>query len=150
MKKFEFQLEKLLSYKGQVLNGELMTLGVLNNQLSEAQHRLFTLQTDQEQCRAEFERKVQERCTTAATCRMYSHYTEYLRNQIKTAQITIESITTQVNKQIDVVKKVKLETRSLETIRTSRYDEYKKEDLKDTERQLEEFVSTEKIMRKSV
>lgn len=150
MKKFEFQLDKLLSYKGQVLDSELMTLGVLNNQLSEAQSRLFKLQTEQEQCRAEFERKVQEQSTTAATCRMYSHYTEYLRNQIKTAQITVENITVQVNRQIELVKKAKLETKSLETIKTSRYDEYKKEDLKAAERQLEEFVSTKKIMRQSV
>lgn len=150
MKKFEFTLEKLLSYKGQVLDSELMTLGVLNSQLSEAQRRLFMLLTEQEQCRAEFELKVREQTTTAATCQMYSDYTEHLRSQIKTAQITVESITAQVNRQIEVVKKLKLETKSLETIRTSRYDEYKKEDLKAAERQLEEFVSTEKIMRKTV
>lgn len=150
MKKFEFNLDKLLSYKGQLLDSELMTLGVLNNQLSEAQRRLFALLTEQEKCRAEFERKVQEQSTTAAICRTYSHYTEHLRNQIKAAQITVENITAQVNRQIEAVKKIKLETKSLETIKTSRYDEYKKEDRKAAELQLEEFVSTEKILRKSV
>jgi flagellar export protein FliJ len=150
MKKFEFQLDKLLSYKGQMLDSEMMTLAVLNNQLSEAQRRLLAFQTEQENCRTEFERMVRERATTAANCRMYSHYTEHLRNQIKSAQATVESVTAQVNRQIEQVKKLKLETKSLETIKTSRYDEYKKEDLKATERQLEEFVSTEKIMRKSV
>jgi flagellar biosynthesis chaperone FliJ len=49
-----------------------------------------------------------------------------------------------------LIKKLKLETKSLETLKTSRYDEYKKEDQKAEEHQLEEFVSTAKIMRRSV
>jgi len=150
MKKFEFKLEKLLSYKSQLLENELMTLGMLNNQLSEAQRRLFALRSEQDQCRAEFERKVKEQAVTPAVCRTYSHYTEHLRNQIKAAQFTVENITAQVNRQIEVVKKLKLETKSLEMLKSSRYDEYQKQDRKAAELQLEEFVSTEKIMRKSV
>lgn len=149
MKKFEFQLERLLSYKGQMLDSELMTLAVLNNQLSEAQHRLLALQMEQEQCRAEFEEKMLEQ-TTPATCRMYIYYTEHLKEQILNMQKTIDGITAQIDKQIETIKKLKLETKSLETLKTSRYDEYKKEDLKAAELQMDEFVSTSKIMRKTV
>jgi len=149
MKKFEFQLEKLLSYKGQMLDSELMTLAVLNNQLSDAQHKLFALQESQEQCRAEFENKMLEK-TTPATCRMYIFYTEHLKEQILNMERTIESISAQIDKQIELIKKLKLETKSLETLKTSRYDEYKKEDLKAAELQLEEFVSTAKILKRSV
>lgn len=149
MKKFEFQLERLLSYKGQMLDSELMTLAVLNNQLSEAQHRLLALQMEQEQCRTEFEEKMLEQ-TTPATCRMYIYYTEHLKEQILNMQRTIDGITTQIDKQVETIKKLKLETKSLETLKTSRYDEYKKEDLKAAELQMDEFVSTSKIMRKTV
>lgn len=149
MKKFEFELEKLLSYKGQVLDSELMALAVLNNQLSEAQHKMFSLQAELEQCKVEFELKMKEK-TTPATCRMYIYYTEHLKGQILNTQKTIDSITAQRDKQIELIKKLKLETKSLETLKISRYDEYKKEDLKAAELQLEEFVSTSKIMRKSV
>jgi flagellar export protein FliJ len=149
MKKFEFQLEKLLSYKGQMLDSELMTLAVLNNQLSEAQHKLIALQTEQMQCKTEFEIKMLGKITPA-TCQTYISYTEHLKEQVLHTEITIESITAQVDRQIEVIKKLKLETKSLETIKTSRYDEYKKEDLKATERQMDEFVSTAKIMRKTV
>ncbi len=149
MKKFEFQLEKLLSYKGQMLDSEMMTLAVLNNQLSESQLQLLTLQAEQEQCRIEFESKMLEK-TTPATCRMYNFYKEHIKEQILNTQRTIESITVQIDKQIDLIKKLKLETKSLETLKTSRYDEYKKEDQKAAELQLEEFVSTAKIIRKTI
>lgn len=149
MKKFEFQLEKLLSYKGQLLDSELMTLAVLNNQMSDAQHKLFALQGSQEQYRVEFETKMLEK-TTPATCRMYTFYKEHLKEQILNVERTIDSISAQIDKQIDLIKKLKLETKSLETLKTSRYDEYKKEDMKAAELQLDEFVSTAKILRKSV
>ncbi|HVI42238.1 MAG TPA: flagellar FliJ family protein [Anaerovoracaceae bacterium] len=149
MKKFEFQLEKLLSYKGQMLDSELMNLAVLNNQLSDAQHKRLALQTEQEQCKTEFENKMLEK-TTPATCQMYTFYTEHLKEQIINMEKTIESISAQVDKQIELIKKLRLETKSLERVKTSRFDEYKKEDLKAVELQMEEFVSTAKIMKKSV
>ena len=34
MKKFQFHLEKLLSYKGQLLDSEMMNLAVLNGMLA--------------------------------------------------------------------------------------------------------------------
>lgn len=148
MRKFEFQLEKLLSYKEQMLDSEMMTLAVLNSQLSEEQHQLLLLQNEQEQCKTEFESKMKENITPAA-CRMYNFYKEHLKEQIQSKNKTIESITAQVEKQIELTKKLKMETKSLEKLKTSRYDEYKKEDLKAAEKQLEEFISTVKIIGKS-
>jgi flagellar export protein FliJ len=149
VKKFEFQLEKLLSYKGQILDSEMMTLAVLNNQLSEEQERLHKLRMEREECGAECENKMLER-TTPATCRMYGHYAEHLKEQILHTQRTIEGLTVQIDRQVELIKKLKMETKSLETLKTARYDEYKKEDLKAAELQIEEFVSTSKIMRKVV
>jgi len=149
MKKFEFQLEKLLSYKGQMLDSELMNLAVLNNQLSDAQHKLHALQTEQEQCKTELEGKIMEK-TTPATCQMYNFYKEHLKGQIINTEKTIESISAQVDKQIELIKKLRMETKSLERLKTSRIDEYKKEDLKAAEMQLEEFVSTARIIKRSV
>lgn len=149
MKKFEFQLEKLLSYKGQMLDSELMTLAVLNSQLSEEQYKLHTFQTEQEQCRMEFENRIMEK-TNPATCQTYTFYKEHLKEQIRNTVRTIENITAQVDRQIDLIKKLKLEAKSLETLKTNRYNEYKKEDMKAAEKQLEEFVSTVKIIGKSI
>lgn len=148
MKKFEFHLEKLLSYKGQMLDSELMTLAVLNSQLSEAQHRLLMIQNEQEQCRLEFETKMMVN-TTPAACQMYTYYKEHLKEQIISAEKTIETISLQLDRQIELIKKLKLETKSLETIKTARFDEYKKEGIKASEQQIEEFVSSSNIIRKT-
>jgi len=148
MKKFEFQLDKLLSYKGQMLDSELMTLAVLNSQLTDAQRELHKLQDEQEQCRIEFESKIKE-MTTPATCQTYTFYTEHLKGQIHNTVKLIDTIAAQIDKQIEIIKKLKLEAKSLETMKSSRYDEYKKEDLKVAEKQLEEFVSTVKIIGKT-
>ena len=149
MKKFEFHLEKLLTYKGELLDSELMALAVLNNQLSDAQRKMLALQAEQEQCRVEFEIKILEK-TTPATCRMYIFYTEHMREQIRQTEKVIADIHVQIDKQTVLVKKLKLETKSLETLKTTRFDEYKKEDLKAAEMQLEEFVSTARLLKKTV
>jgi flagellar export protein FliJ len=147
MKKFEFHLEKLLSYKGQILDSELMALAVLNNQLSEAQQRLQTLRNQQRQCETEYQSSILVK-TTPAACQMYIHYKEHLKEQIVIAEKTVRNIAVQVDKQIELIKKLKLETKSLETLKSSRYEEYKKEDVKASELQLEEFVSTSNILKK--
>jgi hypothetical protein len=46
-----------------------------------------------------------------------------------------------------VVKNLKLETRSLEIVKENRYDEYKKEMAKENEKEMEEFITTSKIMK---
>lgn len=149
MKKFEFHLEKLLSYKGQMLDSEMMTLAVLNSQLSEAQNQQYMLQMEQTKCNADYESKMLDK-TTPATCRMYIYYGEHLKEQIKIAGRLIENITLQIDKQIETIKKLKLETKSLETLKNTRLDEYNKEGAKAEELQLEEFVTTAGILRRSV
>ncbi|MDD4565423.1 MAG: flagellar export protein FliJ [Eubacteriales bacterium] len=149
MKKFEFHLEKLLSYKDQILDSELMTLAVLNSHLSDQQQKLFSLQKEREQCRSEFENKMLEK-TMPATCRMYIFYDEHIKEQIMQTEKAIENIYAQIDKQTELIKKLKLETKSLETLKTTRFDEYKKESLKVSERQIEEFVSTTRLLKMTV
>lgn len=148
MKKFHFNLEKLLTYKGQILESELTTLGLLNNQLADAQKRLDMLQAEQLKCKIDFENRMKENMTPAA-CQLYMRYQEHLKDKIELCEREIEAISNLLDKQIETIKKLKLETKSLETLKTSRLNEYKKEDLKDTEKELEEFVSTSKIMHKT-
>lgn len=149
MKKFQFHLEKLLSYKGQVLDSEMMTLAVLNNQLAEAQGKVFSLKKEQKQCQMEYEEKMLE-TMTPATCQMYIHYREHLKEQIQNARRQVEVISQQVDKQVEVIKKLKMETKSLETLKSTKLEEYNKEGAKAEELQLEEFVTTAGILRKTV
>lgn len=145
MKKFQFHLGKLLSYKDQNLENEMMILGGLNKQLAEEQEKMSALADQKKKCTENYEKEMTVSITPTA-CQVYLHYMSFLKEQIKIVEQRIEAITTRIDLQIEVVKNLKLETRSLEIVKENRYDEYKKEVVKETEKQMEEFISTSKIM----
>lgn len=145
MKKFQFHLGKLLSYKDQNLENEMMILGGLNKQLAEEQEKMSALVEQKKKCTENYEKEMTVSITPTA-CQVYLHYMSFLKDQIKIVDKRIEVITTRIDLQIEVVKNLKLETRSLEIVKENRYDEYKKEVVKETEKQMEEFISTSKIM----
>jgi flagellar FliJ protein len=147
MKKFQFHMEKLLSYKGQLLDSELMNLAVLNSLLANAQERLEGLLREQSRCKAEFQSKISEQITPA-DWRMYASYERHMKDQISQCEMEIAEISEQIEKQVERVKNLKIETKSLETIKESRFMEYKKEDLKRTELFIDEFVSIARVMSK--
>ena len=147
MKKFKFNLEKLLTYKDQNLDSELMNLGVLYSQLHEAERKLHLLQHDRDECTRDYESAI--KCnSTVAMCRLYADYADFLTKQIKECEQKIGKILVEIDEQIDIVKKLKVETKSLEIIKESRYEVYKNKSIKKAELQIEEFVTTAGIIRK--
>jgi flagellar FliJ protein len=145
MKKFTFHLEKLLSYKDQMLNSEIMTLGILQNQLEDARRKVLALEDQLVQCRINFQEEMTGKVTPAA-CQLHLSYIEHLKHLIKQGQREVDCLTEKVDRQIETVKELKLDSKSLETIKDSRFEEYKKEGQKKYEAQIEEFVVTSKIM----
>ncbi len=147
MKKFQFHMEKLLSYKGQFLDSEKMNLAVLNNLLKDAEERLESLKREMRNNKVEFEGKMKEQITPVA-CRVYASYESHIKEQIHICEREISEISEQIEKQVARVKDLKIETKSLETIKESRFIEYQKEDLKKSELFVDEFVSTARVMSK--
>ena len=144
MMKFQFKLEKLLSYKLQILDSEMMNLSVLRKELEENEKILQRLKESQELCQKEFENIILGK-TKPAMLQIYTPYIEDIKEKIKEMDRLIEHIAKKMLDQIETIKTVKLETKSLETLKNSRFDEYKKQDLKKVEQQIEEFVITAKI-----
>lgn len=145
MKKFQFQMEKLLSYKEQILDSEMMNLAVLNGLLKSAIEKLKGLEEEREKYKEEFGLKMSQQIT-AATCSMYASYEKHIKEQIRLSEKEIRVIEKQIEEQIERVKNLKMETKSLETIKESRYVEYKKEELKKEEQFIDEFVSGSRVM----
>ena len=146
MKKFQFHLGKLLSYKDQNLENEMMILGGLTRQLSDEMDKQLDLEDQQEKCQKNYERDMATSITPTA-CQVYRHYMSFLKEQIQIIEKRIDEITEKIDIQIEVVKNLKLETRSLEIVKENRYDEYKKEMIKENEKEMEEFITTSKIMK---
>lgn len=149
MMKFTFKLEKLLSYKLQILDNEMMNLSVLRKELEDSEKILLELKKKQDYCQRDFEEKILGQ-TKPATLQSYTPYIEDLKLKIKETGLLINNLLIRMDEQIDVIKTVKLETKSLETLKDSRFDEYKKLDLKKIEQQMEEFVITAKISAQSL
>lgn len=148
MKKFQFHMEKLLSYKGQVLDSEMMNLAVLNNLLENTQKRLTALESEIEKCRSEYQDKIENQLTSAH-CRTYASYAKHIKDQMDICTMEAERIKEQIEWQIDRIKSLKVETKSLETIKESRFDEYKKENLKKAELFIDEFVARSRMVNKA-
>jgi len=148
MKKFQFHLGKLLSYKDQNLENEMMILAAFNKQLQEEQKRLMELKGDQEKCNRNFEKEMSVSITPEA-CQVYLRYMAFLKEQIKIIMKKIKTIAEKIDVQIEIVKNLKLETRSLEIIKETRYNEYKIEMVKESEKELEDFMVTAKIINES-
>lgn len=149
MKNFEFHLEKILNYKDQNLDSELMNLGILYNFLSQAEEKLNNLYAKQDACRAKYDAAIQENATVAAVT-VCLNYTDYLTLQIKECREEVQKIQDQVSEQIDVVKSLKVETKSLETIKESRYEAYKYEASQKEERKIEEYVTSAAVIAKGI
>lgn len=145
MKKFEFKLEKLLSYKNQMLESELLNMGQLRKLLSEKEEELQALIQKKTDCKEEFEKRLLEKITPASY-RLHLPYVQQLEEEITGKRMEISEVHLRIEEQMEVIKKIKLETKSLETLKNSRLEEYNKEDLKKAEHSIEEFVSNSKVM----
>ncbi|MBU4438962.1 MAG: hypothetical protein KJ779_05275, partial [Firmicutes bacterium] len=70
MKKFQFHLGKLLSYKDQNLENEMMILGGLTRQLSDEMDKQLDLEDQQDKCQKNYERDMAASITPTA-CQVY-------------------------------------------------------------------------------
>ena len=149
MKKFEFRLEKILSYKEQLLENETAKLTVLNEKLNKANNKLKTLEAQLADCSKKLEESMLGN-VSPVKCRLYSRYVEHLKDLIEIQKAEVTNITAQVNSQIQVIKELKLDSKSLETLKDAQYEEYQKETLKKSENLVEEFISASRIMAKEI
>jgi flagellar export protein FliJ len=149
MKKFTFKLDKLLGYKDQLLENEILTLAALNAELAAVNAGIDGMTADMRGCRAKLQDLQLRGDVTPAACQMYFRYEDFLKAEILKAKRIAAQLTLKTEKQIDVIKDLRLETKSLELLRESKLAAYHKEEIKDGERQIDEYVNTSRLMRAS-
>ncbi|MDR2356126.1 MAG: flagellar export protein FliJ [Clostridiales Family XIII bacterium] len=146
MKKFQFKLNKLLDYKSGLLENETLTLATLNAELKTVNGRIDEMTAASRACREELQAAQLRGGVTPATCRMYFRYEDFLKAEIAKGKRLAAQIERRIEKQIDLIKELRLETKSIELLREARLGAYRKEELKESERQVEEFVNTARLM----
>lgn len=140
MKKFHFALDNLLSYKNQILDNELKILSDLNRQHQEAIGKLSNIQQNYEKCKAGLDQKL-VKAASPQECQLYMYYIVDLNDQTKIVQHEIEKISMRIVEQISQVREMKIETRTLESLRETKLDEYNKAAIKRTELEMDEFMA---------
>jgi flagellar export protein FliJ len=140
-------LEKLQRYKNQVLENELMRLALLNKSLERANDALAGLERTRERCRRELSEKRSAGGLAPAAFQLYFQYDGYLQEEIREAEKVVARIAAQIEKQVEIIRELRLETKSLEIMKNDKLTAYKKEELKESERGMVEFVNTARAMR---
>jgi flagellar export protein FliJ len=149
MKKFQFKLDKLLDYKNQLLENETLALAALNTELAAANGRIDDMKAATLRCRDELQEMQLEGGVTPAACQMYFRYEDFLKKEIVQAKRLAAQIERKIEKQIDVIKELRLETKSIELLRESKLNAYRKEEVKENENMIEEYVNTARLMHAS-
>jgi flagellar export protein FliJ len=150
MKKFKFKPEKLLDYKTKLLDNEKLTLAALNADLAAVNGRIDDMTAAALKYREELKNMQLGGGVTPATCRMYIRYEDFLKAETVKARRIAAQLAERIEKQVEVIKNLRLETKSLELLKDSKLKAYRKEEVKDSERQVEEYVNTARLMRMSV
>ncbi|MDR2295620.1 MAG: flagellar FliJ family protein [Clostridiales Family XIII bacterium] len=146
MKKFQFKPDKLLDYKSKLLDNEILTLAALNAELAALNDRMAEMTEAARANRAELRAAQIKGGVTPAICRMYIRYEDFLRAELAKAKRLAAQTERKIEKQIDLIKALRLETKSIELLRESRLNAYRKEEIKENERQVEEYVNTARLM----
>jgi flagellar export protein FliJ len=147
MKKFQFKPDKLLDYKSKLLENEISVLAALNAELAALNDRMAEMTAAARESREALQAEQLRGGVTPATCRMHFRYEDFLKAEIAKAKRLAAQTERKIEKQIDLIKELRLETKSIELLRESRLNTYRKEEVKENERQVEEYVNTARLMR---
>ncbi len=142
MKKFEFSLNKLSDYKGQILKKEKNILAALRNEQQSYIDQKMKLINDLEKTNEDFNRASD---FTAHNMAIHKYFCSSLSDQIKEQIDLIAKTQTKINQQMLVVISATKEVNTLDKLYEKQYDEYKKAEQKENELFIEEFVSNASV-----
>jgi len=144
MKKFQFPLEKLLNYKNQILENELQLLAELNLEHQMALEKMAAIQRSYEKCKEKLHGKLSA-TSTPAECQLYMYYIVDLNEQTKNVQREIERISMKIVEQINQVKQLKMEAKTIENLKETRLDDFRKAESKKQEAEMDEYIAASKF-----
>lgn len=140
MKKFKFTLDKLLDYKGQILDREKNDLAALNVAKAEALELKAGLEDELRRNQDEFNRKAAEGISPVDMM-VFTNYHGVLRMRIEDTEREIEELEEKIAQQLNVVTEASKEVKSLEKLEEKQLDDYRFKLQKSEESFIEEYVN---------
>lgn len=140
MKKFKFTLDKLLDYKGQILDKEKNDLAALNVARAEALELKEGLEAELRRNQDEFNKKAAEGISPSDMV-LFTNYHNVLRLRIEDTQKEIEGLERKIEQQLIVVTEASKDVKSLEKLEEKQLEDYHFKVQKSEESFIEEYVN---------
>ncbi len=145
MKKFQFSLDKVLTYKEQIEDNLKIELAEIIQKVNEEENKLKLLEDEHKL----YSQKFEEEKSIGCTILRINFYEGYLLNttyKIKRQLTIIKNLKIKEEAKREEVIEARKETQSIIKLKEKRIDEYNKEALKKEESFIEEFITTSKFM----
>lgn len=148
MKKFKFTLGRMLDYKDQLLDEEKNKLALLRQKKQEIDDHIESLLRELDKL-SETMLQEQERGITAFQLLSYESQRTNIRRQIEQLKKEQALAKLEVKRQVQVVVQATQEVSKLDKLQDKQLEEYKKMVMKAEELEIEEFVSSRRIVTQS-
>lgn len=139
MKQFRFSLERMRTYKGQLLDREKSALRVLQQRKNEIESRLARIIEFKEEKNRELIEK-QMRGINAQEMDVYRLYIENARLQIRQLEAELRIASGEVERQLAIVVKASQEVSGLDKLEEKQLREHQKLEAKEQERTISELL----------
>ena len=148
MKKFKFTLGRMLDYKDQLLDEEKNKLALLRKKKQEIDDHIESLLRELDKISVTM-RQEQERGITAFQLLSYESQRTNIRLQIEQLKKEQALAKLEVKRQVQVVVQATQEVSKLDKLQDKQLEEYRKMVMKAEELEIEEFVSSRRIVTQS-
>lgn len=140
MQKFQFQLDRVLDFKNQRLDGLVGEHAGIKAEIRREQKMLEDLQKEYDHCSKDMN-STQRAGTSAMNIYIFENYLEVLSFRLKKQNQVLELLYKQEEVKSSQVLEAKKESASIEKLKERRKEEYRKELQKAEEKEIDEFVS---------
>ena len=148
MKKFKFTLGRMLDYKDQLLDEEKNKLALLRKKKQEIDDHIESLLRELDKISVTM-RQEQERGITAFQLLSYESQRTNIRRQIEQLKKEQALAKLEVKRQVQVVVQATQEVSKLDKLQDKQLEVYRKMVMKAEELEIEEFVSSRRIVTQS-
>ncbi len=139
MKKFAFSLERMQRYKKQMVDKEKQILAALQKQKADIIGNIEHL----EQFEIQQTHQLQQRQIAGMQAQQlagYSYFSQNIRTQIASLRNELEQLQPRIDAQIEVVKNVSQELKSIDKLEEKKLEEYQLEVARAENEQLTEYI----------
>ena len=141
MKKFQFSLDSVLSFKQQALDALRGEHAVILSQVREQEEKLEAVENEYRDYNGEYRRRKSEGMTITDAM-MYQSALRAAELEIQRETKRLEELQAEAERRREKMVEAKKETSSIEKLREKKLDAYHKEEAKNEELFIEEFVSS--------